>query len=569
MKIGIAGDWHQNHLWAAKTMTYFADRGVYNVFQVGDFGLFNDLGTHHLLDSVNYVCRDHGMTLYVLRGNHDSNYFEHVLSSPFYAKSNTTGGALVRSNIVFLPRTGRFEFGGRTFQIAAGAVSIDKGRRQLGKSWWVEEELTDAEVDRVPEKHCDILLTHDCFTGGTEYITAEGWKTLSDTVGTTQKVLTSSGFFKPAEIKSFGRKRIWKVTATLRGQHKEWFTTKRHRWIVTSNPNHASRDNPRRIDKNTFELIPGDKLEVRYPSGVLNSRTTMSPFAVAAGIVYGDGTLDKGNAVVNLYGGKKELLRYFPLSRTTPAKVGDGVRVLDLPASFKTNVPDVTDGMPEKLGWLAGYFATDGNASIGYLTISSSMRENLERFRALALSCGIATREIKSRVGSGYTGDNREYYEVALVPQTVPGGFLINQKHADDFANGNSGAPKREYWTVTDVDDLGYEEEVFCPVVDAEEHNFALDNFVITGNCSNSTPFARNLSDHLDSKIHRQRIDRVLRKTTPHLHFHGHMHQFYHWTNYVGGYYPVDTYGLDMDHGHKSNAIVDLENLDVEVIATL
>lgn len=166
-RIAIAGDWHGNGRWAERVIERVANRGVRHLFQIGDFGLWPGIGGVKYLDVVNSMARKTGVTVYALRGNHDWNWWEELLGSDFSVRDNITGGVYVRSHIVLLPRTGSFFLGfpeehRREIFVAGGAVSIDKSYRVVGESWWVEEQLTDAEVEAIPERRFDILLTHDC-----------------------------------------------------------------------------------------------------------------------------------------------------------------------------------------------------------------------------------------------------------------------------------------------------------------------------------------------------------------------------------------------------------------------
>lgn len=159
--IGVAGDWHADGEWGVKVINRLYTYGVRTLIQVGDFGLWPGISGVRYLDMLNEVCRQTGITLYTLRGNHDWNWWEELLGSDFSVRDHQTGGVHVRSHIVLLPRTGEFFLQGKSFYVAGGAVSIDKAWREPGRSWWVEEQLTDKEVDAVPEHHYDVLLTHD------------------------------------------------------------------------------------------------------------------------------------------------------------------------------------------------------------------------------------------------------------------------------------------------------------------------------------------------------------------------------------------------------------------------
>lgn len=96
-----------------------------------------------------------------------------------------------------------------------------------------------------------------------------------------------------------------------------------------------------------------------------------------------------------------------------------------------------------------------------------------------------------------------------------------------------------------------------------DEHVEALPNqkvdYLFTHDCSNRTPFKARLKPDADSQIHRQRIDRVLDKLKPNLHFHGHMHEKYDWVNRVGADHWTQTYGLDRDGALWNHGVLDTQ----------
>ena len=84
-------------------------------------------------------------------------------------------------------------------------------------------------------------------------------------------------------------------------------------------------------------------------------------------------------------------------------------------------------------------------------------------------------------------------------------------------------------------------------------------DYLFTHDCSDKTPFRDRLKPDLKSKIHRQRIDRVIEAVRPKLHFHGHMHTKYEWMNPIGDDHWVQTYGLECDGMRDNWGILDTE----------
>lgn len=133
------------------------------------------------------------------------------------------------------------------------------------------------------------------------------------------------------------------------------------------------------------------------------------------------------------------------------------------------------------------------------------------------------------------------------------GAVSIDREWRLQYENSRSGhGPLTMYWPneqLTDED-----------VKTIEDWNIKAD-YLISHDCSNKTPFGHRLKPDLDSQIHRQRIDRVLRATKPELQFHGHMHEQYDWLNLdtFGHEHGTQTYGLENDLGHNSWGILDTQ----------
>lgn len=84
-------------------------------------------------------------------------------------------------------------------------------------------------------------------------------------------------------------------------------------------------------------------------------------------------------------------------------------------------------------------------------------------------------------------------------------------------------------------------------------------DFLASHDCPDNTPFDHSILPILESKMHRQLIDRAVRMTNPKMHFHGHMHKKYEWVNSVGGN-EVLTYGLSCDGMVSSHGVLDTKN---------
>lgn len=156
--------------WALIQADAFA---VDRLVQVGDFGYWEHRAYGvEFLDDLNHALRAGGRVLHWVDGNHEN----HTLLHERYA---TTGGmAAVRSNIQYVPRGTRWEWGGVSFLGIGGAHSIDREWRveqyqtkarykspdkaAKYELWWPEETITDADVEAaVAGGHVDVVVSHD------------------------------------------------------------------------------------------------------------------------------------------------------------------------------------------------------------------------------------------------------------------------------------------------------------------------------------------------------------------------------------------------------------------------
>jgi DNA primase len=329
-----------------------------------------------------------------------------------------------------------------------------------------------------------------CLAGETRVITDQGVREIRELAGGRHRVITTHGRFVEAPFHSFGEQPVVHLTLTRNGQKKTIRTTTNHRWFIRS----RSRGAEKRIERTTADLKPGDRLAHVFPRALATRdgghSLNPSPFGIARGIVFGDGTvLDRGS-VAFLYGGKdRDLLKWFPLNDTYAAE--GRITVTDMPAYFKTDLPPLTESLSYLYGWLAGYFAADGDvAADGCISLNSARREHLEYVRDLCTRIGVGTYGIReyTRTASpdvqppggehGYTGP---MYRITLMGSDLPEEFFLISAHRDRFQAARKRYERRG-WVVEAIEDHGEVDEVFCPVVDGT-HAFVLEDNILTGNC--------------------------------------------------------------------------------------
>lgn len=327
-----------------------------------------------------------------------------------------------------------------------------------------------------------------CFAGETRVITRDGIERIDRLAGGTHKLLDGNGQWVDAPVKSYGTQRLMRVVLSRGHAEQVVYATPEHRWILRK----ANTPTAQASEKPTRSLVPGDRIPSVMPRSIA-ARLRPSPFGIAHGITFGDGTLfgETTNgfrtATLVLHGAKRALSRWFPNSQVTElhtAEYGyseDALRVWDLPRFFK-DLPSIDESPSYLYGWLAGWFAADGSVGEnGMVALTSARRETLEFAVRVCLRLGIEFGDISTRTREGKGGRASDIHTLRLVAATLGDDFFLREKHATNHVAVRR-RPSRSVWTVRSVELTDRVEEVFCAEVPTT-HSFALDRFILTGNC--------------------------------------------------------------------------------------
>ncbi|WP_239076616.1 DNA primase [Actinocatenispora rupis] len=319
---------------------------------------------------------------------------------------------------------------------------------------------------------------YHCLAGETRVLTREGVREIRDLAGGVHEVLGPQARWVKAPFKSYGTQRLWRVRVGRNGQTKDLYATDEHRWFVRSGADRRSRR-----EVLTADLRPDHRLAYVYPPNH-SRQSTLSPFGIAHGITFGDGTENSSGAVALLVGDKDAQLRkWFPNSFTSAAAGHDNaILVHHLPRFFK-KLPELTESVPYLLGWLAGYFAADGCvAADGTVMLNSAKRANLEFVRDLCTRLGIGTYGITQQRRAGFPGrEESSLYRVHFANTDLTEDFFLIEEHRQRF-NAAEKKFDRRGWVVKSVERTDRVEEVFCAEVE-DGHAFVLEDNILTGNC--------------------------------------------------------------------------------------
>jgi hypothetical protein len=357
---------------------------------------------------------------------------------------------------------------------------INQGQALVGTTVWNEARGRNEFRTRLPGEYYRV----NCFAGETLVTTANGDQPIRSLVGKQTLLIPNKknlGLWKEVQVKSFGVQPLLTVHLRRGNSKKTIRVTPDHRWTVVGEEDIVL----------TRNLTPGSKLTSCYARNYQSygAKAPVPSFvAVAQGFTFGDGskgTEDQKPAHTDLIGQKdKVMLRYFRGYRQTPIKCGEEKvpRIKDLPRFWK-ELPPADESLSFLLGWLAGYFAADGNVgSSAYL--DSADWEALNFAKGILYRLGVRVSPISTKDREGF-GEVRTLYTLAFDVKGLPDSFWVMPHHksaARKIRKRKDQTTRYRYWTVTRVEDRSEMEEVFCAVVPDVE-KFTLADNIQTMNC--------------------------------------------------------------------------------------
>jgi len=150
-KIIIVGDIHG----AYPRLRYDISRSYTDAYiiQVGDFGFGFHKPNYYKteLADVSKTLTKTNCHLYVIRGNHDNPSYFTETNNPFEF-----------DNITVLADYSELNLLGKSILLVGGAVSVDRRFRQVGRSWWYDENFNLKLEDQFPykDRQYDLVVTH-------------------------------------------------------------------------------------------------------------------------------------------------------------------------------------------------------------------------------------------------------------------------------------------------------------------------------------------------------------------------------------------------------------------------
>lgn len=360
---------------------------------------------------------------------------------------------------------------------------------QLPRFGWLPK-ISYVQIQTNSRCNADCLF---CFAGETQVVTPEGDKSLEELALDGKSTLLvkapegNCGIWKECSVLSFGVQKLLTVVLGRGNSRKLIRVTPDHRWEMR-----RWKGQSLKLVKTTSQLKPGDYLSNLYASSLTNTHFPIRPsaFGIAQGFFFGDGghpVADKKPGVLTFYAEKdKALLKYFQHNGIYHVKVngGDFPQARDLPRFWK-EAPRLDESKTFLLGWLAGYFAADGDITEnGQMSINSADKWRLEVVKAVCYQLGLGVCPISSRIREGF-GEDRVIHRISINRWGLPESFFLIEEHKNRVIENKLTKKKNERraeWKIICIMDQGETEEVFCAVV-PETERFALADNLMTLNC--------------------------------------------------------------------------------------
>jgi ribonucleoside-diphosphate reductase alpha chain len=315
----------------------------------------------------------------------------------------------------------------------------------------------------------DNTSMYNCLGVETEFITSKGVQKFSDFKdGDKITVLTHTGAWKPAVVRSYGQQQLFNITLARGRSSYTVRATRDHQWLLA--------DGERTNDiSSKMKLTRPPRLVGAWQYG--DSTPEVRNYW-AMGYVYGDGTLVKDRdgeykySMVRLCGEDKGrfLDRFKELGFSTSEPPTFGGDALAYTGHYLKTLPSIEkDGFENVLAFVRGYLDADGH--------KNRNTESPSPFDGIQASGGASIdfiRNVFPAVGAYITREDDltgEETNFGVRPETSRFGLVLG-----------FGDSPNALFSVQDIQEASTE-TVWCLEVE-DDHSFVLPNGIVTGNCA-------------------------------------------------------------------------------------
>ena len=326
--------------------------------------------------------------------------------------------------------------------------------RSLVEKYFMDPDLIDAHNKGMIHIHDTDYISqkvHNCFTGGTKFITNYGIRQFKDFVdGASVYVKDLHGVLRLATVHNYGKQNFNEVTLRSGKHEKTVRCTPNHRWVL--------------LDGSvTTSLNVGDRLWLTEDSTNLNICSYEQAMAWCMGFIIGDG-YDHVNATqVRLCGPKNKYKNIFELAGFSVSEKLDNGDVIM--RHFNASKQAFLNGF----GW----------------------RYMHPEYQALAFK-GLYCADGATKANKIVTSDTRV---CSFIEETsgLAGYYISSSRDYTHSTNFKENAYIKEYyfskstpinlgWTVVGIKSLSLVGDAWC-VEEPVTHTFTLEGGVVTGNC--------------------------------------------------------------------------------------
>lgn len=307
---------------------------------------------------------------------------------------------------------------------------------------------------------------YNCFDKNEQFITSEGVRRFSDFKQNDKiKVLTHTGNWKEAVVKSYGKQKLYNLTFR-RGRNTTVIkATKDHRWLLKNG-------------QETTNIKIGDNL-LKAP-GVFDkfdfeNAEFFEKLYWCYGYVYGDGSYQNGYSKVRLCGKETQYeKRFLEMGFSSSSSLSLNGDILIYTGKYDKTAPDPKKDSAELIrAFVAGYLAADGGKNFNekkpaefkgkkYLSIQSSQEDHIKFIKECFPIAGAYIISEKD-----FTGQKTNF---GIRPLTKWFGLC------DNFGSKYNGG-----WKLVEIQEDKID-EVWCLEVE-DDKSFVMPNGIVTGNC--------------------------------------------------------------------------------------
>jgi adenosylcobalamin-dependent ribonucleoside-diphosphate reductase len=312
---------------------------------------------------------------------------------------------------------------------------------------------------------------YNCLSGDTLVHTREGLVPIGTLQGE-HEVLSEGGVYRRAFFKSYGKQQLWEVTLA---NGTTIYATGDHQWVVNKEKGGTERVVTRDLAGRQIPInprpVPEDDSD--FSEGVRH------------GIVYGDGSVQYGEAHVCLLDEKETLASWFSSYRLKESggtvATREHIRIQGLPAEWK-ELPSRNASATYWRGFVAGLIATNGHVDErGSVMLHNRDKEVLRQIvEGMAIAGLVASSITMAREFSPYNGEEKSVYRLQFFKATVNQHDILHPLHLKNFLE----SPQARHSSIRaeSVKETNRFEEVFC-CVEPETHTITISHGYLTGQC--------------------------------------------------------------------------------------